>query len=91
MKDLRQFIKTTIREFLNENWIDKRFNQNPKFLYHLTGEDTINDINNNGLQTMFSPRCIFCSSNNSISLINDGSFRQCRTCNKQFKALFMNK
>jgi hypothetical protein len=47
-------------------------------------------INNNGLQTMFSPRCIFCSSNNSVSLINDGSFRQCRTCNKQFKALFTN-
>lgn len=48
-------------------------------------------INNNGLQTMFSPICIFCSSNNSISLINDNSFRQCRRCNKQFKALFMNK
>jgi hypothetical protein len=48
-------------------------------------------INNNGLQIMFSPRCIFCSSNNSISLINDGSFRQCQSCNKQFKALFMNK
>jgi len=54
MKDLKQFIKTTIREFLNENWIDKRFNQNPKFLYHLTGEDTINDIKNNGLQIKYS-------------------------------------
>jgi hypothetical protein len=48
-------------------------------------------INNNGLQTMFSPICIFCSSNNSISLINDNSFRQCRRCNKQFKTLLMNK
>lgn len=35
----------------------------------------------------FSPRCIFCSSNNSISLMNDGgSFRQCMNCRKQFRA-----
>ena len=43
-------------------------------------------INNKGLQSKFSPICIFCSSNESISLINDGSFRQCKKCKKQFKA-----
>ena len=44
-------------------------------------------INNNGLTSRFSPVCIFCSSKESISLMNDGgSFRQCSRCKKQFKA-----
>ena len=44
-------------------------------------------INGNGLQTRFSPKCIFCSSMESIPLTNDGAFRQCGKCKKQFKAL----
>jgi uncharacterized CHY-type Zn-finger protein len=36
----------------------------------------------------FSPICIFCSCRESISLNNEGSFRQCKKCNKQFKATF---
>jgi hypothetical protein len=36
----------------------------------------------------FSPICIFCSSSDTISLNHEGSFRQCRRCNKQFKATF---
>jgi hypothetical protein len=44
-------------------------------------------INKNGLKTNFSPRCIFCSSMESSSLTNDGAFRQCTKCKKQFKAL----
>jgi hypothetical protein len=36
----------------------------------------------------FSPKCIFCSCIETISLNNEGSFRQCRRCNKQFKAVF---
>ena len=44
-------------------------------------------INKGGLQTRFSPVCIFCSSNDSTPLINDGgSFRQCNRCKKQFKS-----
>jgi hypothetical protein len=43
-------------------------------------------INNGGLQTSFSPKCVFCPSIDSIALINDGSFRQCNKCKKQFKA-----
>lgn len=46
-------------------------------------------INNNGLQSRFSPRCIFCPSVESIPLLNDGSFRQCNRCKKQFKALLV--
>jgi hypothetical protein len=36
----------------------------------------------------FSPKCIFCSSNDTIYLNHEGSFRQCKKCNKQFKATF---
>ena len=43
-------------------------------------------INNNGLQTKFSPVCIFCSEKESLSLISDGSFRECKRCKKQFRA-----
>lgn len=43
-------------------------------------------INNNGLQTRFSSKCIFCPCDISTSLISDGSFRQCNSCKKQFKS-----
>jgi hypothetical protein len=43
-------------------------------------------IINGGLNTRFSPICIFCSSNNTMNLSNDGSFKQCNRCRKQFKA-----
>jgi len=53
-------------------------------------------INNNArLKTNFSPRfstrCIFCSCMESKFLTNDGSFRQCNRCNKQFKSLIIKK
>lgn len=47
-------------------------------------------IINGGLNSKFSPICIFCSSNNSINLIDDGSFKQCNSCRKQFKAKLFN-
>jgi hypothetical protein len=47
-------------------------------------------IINGGLNSRFSPNCIFCSSNNSINLANDGSFKQCNSCKKQFKAQLAN-
>ena len=44
-------------------------------------------ISNGGLNSHFSPICIFCSSKETSPLINDGgSFRQCNRCKKQFKA-----
>lgn len=37
-------------------------------------------------KTRFSQNCVFCPSKESISLIADGSFRQCKICRKQFGA-----
>jgi len=47
-------------------------------------------IMNGGLNNRFSPICIFCSSNNTMNLVNDGSFKQCNSCRKQFKATLAN-
>jgi hypothetical protein len=47
-------------------------------------------IMNGGLDSKFSPNCIFCQSNNTMNLINDGSFKQCNSCRKQFKANLSN-
>ena len=47
-------------------------------------------IMNGGLNSNFSPICIFCSSNNTMNLANDGSFKQCNSCRKQFKARLSN-
>jgi len=44
MKNLRQFIKTTIREFLNENKIYKL----PQYLYHLTSLEKFQNIKKEG-------------------------------------------
>jgi hypothetical protein len=37
-------------------------------------------------QQTFSSVCIFCSCKESIPLSKDGAFRNCKRCNKQFKA-----
>ena len=47
-------------------------------------------IINGGLNTKFSQNCIYCSSNNTMNLVNDGSFKQCNSCRKQFKANLSN-
>lgn len=47
-------------------------------------------ILNGGLNRIFSPICIFCSSNNTMNLAKDGSMKQCNTCRKQFKANLTN-
>jgi len=41
---------------------------------------------NNMKAPKYSAICIFCSCKESSALINDGSFRQCVQCKKQFKA-----
>lgn len=48
-------------------------------------------IKNGGLSSNFSPICIFCSSNNTYNLMNDGSLKQCNHCKKQFRAQFSNQ
>ena len=47
-------------------------------------------IMNGGLNSKFSPICVFCSSDNTTNLVNDCSFKQCNRCRKQFKALLSN-
>lgn len=47
-------------------------------------------IINGGLNSQFSPLCIFCSSNNTINLTSDCSFKQCNNCRKQFKSKLSN-
>jgi hypothetical protein len=37
----------------------------------------------------FSTLCIFCPSDKTVSLMDDGSFRTCLTCKKYFKAKFV--
>ena len=49
----------------------------------------IHHINNNTYSgsIKYSPVCIFCKNNSSISLMNDGgAFRQCQRCRKNFRA-----
>jgi len=48
-------------------------------------------INNNGLSTRFSSKCIFCPCNISTPLMSDGSFRQCNSCKKQFRSVLIRK
>jgi len=44
-----------------------------------------------GGSIVYSPVCIFCKNNTSISLMNDGgAFRQCQRCRKNFKATVLN-
>ena len=45
----------------------------------------------NSMINKLSPKCIFCSSIETIALVKDGDFRQCTRCKKQFKALFIKK
>jgi hypothetical protein len=47
-----------------------------------------NYINNMKLPT-YSSICIFCSSKETSSLMDDGSFRKCKRCNRQFKAVIL--
>ena len=43
----------------------------------------------NILRPNYSPVCIFCSHSESKALMNDGSFRECNRCKKQFRAVVL--
>ena len=47
-----------------------------------------NYINNMKLPT-YSAICIFCSAKETTLLMDDGSFRKCKICNRQFKATIL--
>lgn len=44
---------------------------------------------NNILNPKYSHKCIFCSNTTSTSLTQDGSFRQCCRCKKQFRGVII--
>jgi hypothetical protein len=45
-----------------------------------------------GGSIIYSPVCIFCKNNLSISLMKDGgAFRQCQRCRKNFMATVLNQ
>ena len=47
MKDLRKFISTTIKEYMNENYFDE------KFAYHVTRRKNLPSIKKKGLELCF--------------------------------------
>ena len=62
MKDLRQFIKTTIREFLNENYVNdnvKNYLIDGKYLFHYTLTDYLDDIKIEGLIPRKNPNSYY--------------------------------
>ena len=43
------------------------------------------------LLPIYSSVCIFCNNQDSIALLQDGSFRQCAKCRKQFRPIIQQK
>jgi hypothetical protein len=54
--------------------------------YYFETTKVNNHFIQSGLQKGFSPVCIFCSCKDTTSLMQDGSFRSCNQCKKQFKS-----
>lgn len=46
-------------------------------------------INSGKLTAKFSPKCIFCSSTNTVNLMADGSMKNCMNCRKMFKPFIL--
>lgn len=69
----------TFSDNLNQTSLDDAYRYN-----------TFSQYINNMKKPIYSPTCIFCSCQNTISLVNDsGSFRQCTNCKRQFKAIIL--
>uniref|UniRef100_A0A6C0DL98 Uncharacterized protein n=1 Tax=viral metagenome TaxID=1070528 RepID=A0A6C0DL98_9ZZZZ len=51
---------------------------------------TCDNVNENFIQKIkelkFSVTCIFCSCQDTTALVNDGSFRNCKKCKKNFRS-----
>lgn len=73
----------------SSNTFNKNLNETPlegAYSFQTTKENT--QFIQNSIQNNFSPICIFCSGKETFSLLQDGSFRFCRNCRRQFKASF---
>jgi hypothetical protein len=75
MSSSNMFNKNLMETPINSAYYFETTNDNNKF---------IQKVCKNG----FSPFCIFCSNKDTQPLVQDGSFRLCKKCNKQFKAAF---
>ena len=68
----------------NTNLIQTPLNDGYKY-------ETHSEFIKNLRPTIFSPLCIFCPSNKTVSLMEDGSFKACLICKKQFKSKIVTK
>lgn len=66
----------------NKNLVETPINS----AYSFSTTKDNNDFMRNVLKTPFSPICIFCSGKDTVSLMQDGSFRFCKQCRRQFKS-----
>jgi hypothetical protein len=76
MKDLRQFIKTTIREYLNENYLNdniKNYLIDGKYLFHYTLTDYLDDILHEGLIPRKNPNSYYKDGSEGIFLTTSQS------------------
>ena len=69
--------------FLNNNLVYTPLKEGYKYETH---SDFIKKLKS----SHFSPTCIFCSSDKTIPLMEDGSFRSCLNCKKYFKSKIIN-
>jgi len=65
--------------FLNNNLTQTPINEGYKY-------ETHSEFIKKMTRPQFSSLCIFCSNDKTVSLMEDGSFRACLKCKKQFKA-----
>ena len=68
--------------YLNNNLTQTPINEGYKYETH---SEFIKKLK----QPKFSHLCIFCPSDKTIALMDDGSFRTCLTCKKYFKSKFI--
>ena len=76
MKDLKQFIKTTIREFINENYVNdniKNYLIDGKYLFHYTLTDYLDDIKVDGLIPRKNPNSYYKDGSEGIFLTTSQS------------------
>jgi hypothetical protein len=65
--------------YINNNLVQTPINEGYKYETH---SEFIKKLK----QPKFSPLCIFCPSDKTVALMDDGSFRTCLTCKKYFKS-----
>jgi hypothetical protein len=72
---------------MNSNYLNNNLTQTPinEGYRYETHSEFIKKLQ----QPKFSTECIFCPSNKTIALMDDGSFRTCLMCKKYFKSKFI--